>query len=924
MVTSSVVSQFQKFVKTKLSRIITSAALVGFSTAVFADGFVKGRVVSEKSDIGLRGAWVTIEELGLFVKTSLNGEFVFNSVPAGEYTLLIDYVGAKKSSAKITVSDNKATIAKLEISPSSDTIENVLVLGNTASFNKALNRQRSAEAIKNIVNADAIGQYPDANTSEALQRLPGISVENDQGEGRFVRVRGLGPEFNAVTINGARVPSPNAGNRAVALDVIPSDLLESLEVTKTLTPDMDADSLGGSINVQSLSAFDRDKSFYKLSAESHFDAHTEQYSPKFSAAGSKKFALGGDRENFGVAAALSWFSRDFGSDNVETGGAWDEGALEEMEQREYDINRERTGFSMNLDYKPLTNTDLYLRTLYSEYTDQEIRFANVFEFSDPIAPGQTTGAEVARELKDRTETSIIQSVVFGGETRADLWTFEYSLGISESSEETPFHIDGIQFSSEFDEGFSYTNSEIIDLNVPLAMLNAAAYGDFEAELSQQFTEDKENNLRVDIERKIRLGRNNGTVKFGGRMSLREKTSDENVWGFEDENFALQDVVGQPIEYELGQMGREILTAPVLSRVNAENRNDIVAEVDSVVNDYLINEDLTAAYLMGTMNFGPLFVLAGARYEETQFTAQGNRADIIEDEETEIETVTLSETDFENTYSDILPSLHARYKFSEKTQLRAAWTNSLVRPTFEQLSPALSRENDEAEFGNPLLDPLRSSNLDLGIEHYMGYASVLSAFVFHKSIDNFIYQIDLGETAGIEGVEEAVTFRNGDSATINGLELAANKQFFELPEPWNGFFVGANLTWTDSEAEIDFLEDGVLATRQITLPSQSDYTGNFTLGWENTQFSFRLAANYKSEYLFEINSPDDAAQDVYVDAHTALDLLARWFVTENLQVFFQGVNIGDEPFYAYLGDTQFNNQYEEYGPSYRFGVSLTNF
>lgn len=924
MIIRSQISQYPRGVATTVGKLFVVAAVASFTTAVSAEGIVTGRVVNEKTDIGLRGARVTIAELSWVAESGLNGDFTFNAVPAGEYTLQVDYIGAKKNSAKIDVDDDKTTLARIEIYPTADSFENVLVLGSSASLNKALNRQRSARAIKSIVNADAIGQYPDANTSEALQRLPGVSVENDQGEGRWVRVRGLGPEFNAVSINGSRVPSPNAGNRAVALDVIPSDLLESLEVTKTLTPDMDADSLGGAINVQSLSAFDRDQSFYKLTAESHYDQHTAQYSPKFAIAGSKKFAVGGDTENFGAAAALSWFSRDFGSDNVETGGAWNGGALEELEQRDYTINRERTGFSLNLDYKPSANTDVYLRSLYSEYTDKEARLANVFEFSEAIAPGEFSGAELARELKDRTETSKIQSLLVGGETRMDRWTFEYAVGLNESSEDTPFHIDTAQFSAEFDAGFRFDNSQIIDLSLPSTALNVSEYADFEAEMSQQITEDRENSFKLDIERNVQWRGNDGSIKFGTKVSFREKNSDENVWVFEDEDFLLQDAVAGPIDYQFGVMGPKILSAPVLDRVNAQNRNDNIAEVDSIVNDFVVNEDLNAAYLMASMNFGPLLMLGGARYEETQFSASGFRVDVIEDEATGNESITIENTQFSNTYSDIMPSLHFRWQLSEKTQLRAAWTHSLVRPTFEQLSPGLSRENDEAEFGEPLLDPLRSTNFDLGIEHYLGYASILSAFVFQKSIDDFIYQIDLAESAGIEGVVEAVTFRNGDTARISGVELAANKQFSELPSVWKGFFVGANLTWTDSKAEIGYFDEGALQSRQVSLPSQSDYSANFTVGWENTAFSVRLAANYKSEYLYEVNSPDDATQDVYVDSHNSLDLLMRWYVSENLQIFFQGVNIDDEPFYSYLGDNRFNNQFEDYGPSYRIGVTLTNF
>ena len=181
-----------------------------------------------------------------------------------------------------------------------------------------------------------------------------MSVERDQGEGRFVSVRGLGPDLNSVSVNGTLIPSPEADRRAVALDVLPSELVQSLSVVKTLTPDMDANSLGGTIEVESLSAFDHKGLFYTGSAEGSYDDNTEQTSPKFSGAISDRFSLGDGTDNFGVAAALSWQQRDFGSDNVETGGDWDfeDGArLAQLEQRDYDIRRERSGLGLNFDYQ---------------------------------------------------------------------------------------------------------------------------------------------------------------------------------------------------------------------------------------------------------------------------------------------------------------------------------------------------------------------------------------------------------------------------------------------------------------------------------------------------------------------------------------------------------------------------------------------
>ena len=196
-------------------------------------------------------------------------------------------------------------------------MEHVEVIGQAVSIDEALKDQRSSEQRQSVVHADGIGQLPDDNAAEALQRIPGISVERDQGGRRFVSVRGIAPDLNSVTINGTLVPSPESKRRAVALDVLPSELVQSLSVVKTLTPDMDANSLGGTIEVESLSAFDHDGLFYSISGEGSYDENVEKTSPKFSGAISNRFSLSDGVDNFGVAAALSWQERKFGSDNVE-------------------------------------------------------------------------------------------------------------------------------------------------------------------------------------------------------------------------------------------------------------------------------------------------------------------------------------------------------------------------------------------------------------------------------------------------------------------------------------------------------------------------------------------------------------------------------------------------------------------------------
>jgi len=244
---------------------------------------------------------------------------------------------------------------------------------------------------------------------------------------------------------------------------------------------------------------------------------------------------------------------------------------------------------------------------------------------------------------------------------------------------------------------------------------------------------------------------------------------------------------------------------------------------------------------------------------------------------------------------------------------------VVRPTFGQLAPGFVIDDDEATFGNPDLKPLESSNLDLGIEHFMGRAGTVSAFVFYKDIKNFVYNTDLAGTGAWTNFAEAHTYANGDSAKLYGLELAYSQKFDWLPAPWNGLLIGANSTFSRSSADIEGFDaaSGTNRKRNISLPNQSDTVGNLMLGWEDDKLSLRLSANYKSAYLYELASINDKAHDLHVDAQTFVDFSARYSLTKNLQVSLEAQNLTDRVVLRLHRHRSYNGQYEEYGPTYKW-------
>lgn len=805
------------------------------------------------------------------------------------------------------------------------TTEVMTIIGQAAQMEQALEEQRMSNSTESVVHADAIGQLPDENAAEALQRVPGISVERDQGEGRFVRVRGLGADLNSVTINGTLVPAPESDRRAVAMDVLPSELIQSLSVVKTLTPDMDANSLGGTIEVESLSGFDHDAMFYSLSTEASYDENTGDTSPKVSGAFSNRFSLGDGIDNLAIATAVSWEDRSFGSDNVETGGAWDfddpAGArLEELEERRYNISRERAGLGFNVDYRPDEDTDLYLRTLYSRFKDSETRQANIIEFADPQLPGERGDAEGSREIKDREETQEIKSLVIGGERHLGDWKVAAQYGYSQAEEDSPLHTPGAVFEGKDDFlNAGYNDNKQPNLSIDDAFYDPANFTLAEIEREKGLTTDTEQNIRFDLTRDWFMADLPSQLQFGAKFSNREKDNNLDVWAYED--FDVYGFTEDQLNLErfvsgTTRLGPKISASALERLLSGLNPADFYDEDESRINDFTIQENIKAAYVMNTVDIDDLRIIAGLRYEGTRLETEG----------TGLNEGVYESVDTRKSYHHWLPGLHAIYQLGANSQLRASWTNSVVRPTFGQLFPGFVIDGNEAEFGNPNLKPLESSNLDLGIEHYMGRAGAVSAFVFYKDIENFVYDADLAGTGDYAAFDEAMSYVNGDSATVYGLELAYAQKFSWLPSPWNGVLLNANTTLSRSDADIEQFnpDTGRMQSRSIDLPGQSDLTGNLTLGWENDKLSLRVSANYKSDYLDEVGDVLDKRYDYRVDDQLFVDLSASYFLTENLQLFMAAQNITDESYYVYTGDRKYNAQYEEYGPTYKVGLTLTHF
>ena len=795
-------------------------------------------------------------------------------------------------------------------------------------------RSARPENLVSVLDTDAMGQFPDQNVAESLKRLSGVTVGTDQGEGRFVIIRGMDPDLNATSINGLRAASTEP-RRAMQLDVIPSDVLDGLEISKTLTADMDADAIGGSINVKTLSAFSRKGAYVKARAEASENGLSDEWGPKISVAGSNIFELSGDRR-LGVAAAISYHDRDLLIDNNEMDD-WevaDNGSdfSEEFQPRRYAVGRERIGTVLNFDLDVSDTTRLYAYTLYSKFTDTELRNRTTFGL-DGLDEATVTGTsasyeevEIERDTKGRDgkgQVAETLSISLGSETQLDDWLVETQFGYAYGRERTIDQVSGT-WVAEFETGDgNITDGEpvlTLDRSNPRLPLVTSDFGAlltdpslYELDEIEHFFETNEDtNTTIAFD----MGRDTGfgSIKFGAKARFREKKTNETAdiysgdgtWFLDQAllpNGAADRGFPTPIDpVPDNRREREILAGGV-----GIDFEDLDSEIDSNVADFVFDEDVLAAYAMATWDSERSSFTLGVRVEQTDLDNRGNIVEIIEEDqngpgdppEDQVVVTPISDT---NSYTDVLPSANLRFEISERVVARASIFRSVVRPRVEELALRVEIEDGEAELGNPDLDPFRAWNLDASIAFYPTELSVVSIGAFYKEIEDFIFvqQIDDYDFLGTT-LDEATIALNGDDATAFGLEFNYQQHFGFLAPPLDGLILGFNYTYVDSEANT--------GDRDVDLPKQSGSIANAMIGYEKGPFDFRLAMKYRDAYIDELVDP---GYDRITADHTQLDLTAKYRFNDSWLMYVEISNLTDEPEHYYAGNKRRLYQYDEFG------------
>ncbi len=896
-------------------------------------GVIKGRVV-DMDNLSMPGATIFITSVNKGSTTDAYGFYTLTGIPEGTHEITVTYIGYIQNSKSVKVMAGQTSEMDFVLNAGVELSE-VVVTGQLQGQSKALNTQMNKGNITNIISSDQLGRFPDANIGDALKRIPGINVQYDQGEARFGNIRGTAPQYNSVMVNGERIPSAEAEDRTVQLDLVPADMVQSIEVNKAVTPDMDADAIGGSVNLVTRSApYDRRMS---LTLGSGYNILASK--PIYNGA----FVLG-DRflnNKLGIIASASYYNHQLGSDNFEA--EWDyldeenkDGSAfaAEIQIRQYYLQRIRQSYSLGLDYKLTKNHTLFLNGIYNHRNDWENRFRTIYTDLEYDDESNTWEGEMRKETKGgntdiknaRLEDQRMMNFTLGGDHQFGKIKADWTASYSKASEERPneryisYRKKGLELIPDFsDESLPRVTAKDAAQNE----LNAA-YSLREITEEFQLTEDIDKNIKLNFTIPLLENEYKNSIKFGLRYKGKEKMRDNrlfeyspvdknafnsttlnNLENYTKDNFLVGDyATGNQIRPEY--LGELDLTN---SSLFEEER---LAEAEA--GNFNATENIFGGYLMLNQNIGPkLLMIAGVRVENTSQEYQGNQYDVDEDENI------LSDKVADN-YINVLPGLHLKYDFNKTTILRAAWTNTLARPNYYSLVPyrEVSREDNEINIGNPDLTPTTSMNFDLMFEKYFKTIGILSGGVFYKDIKDFIVT-ETREDYLFEGTTWDTYSQpiNGGNANIFGFEAAVQRQLDFLPGFLKGFGLYANYTYTTSNVT-DFRIEG-REDDEISLPGTAKHTLNGSLSYDNKSFSFRTSVNYSSAFIDEFG--EEAFYDRYYNDAIHLDVNATYAISPKFRIYAEANNLLNTPLYYYQGISSRLMQAEYYNVRFQLGVKL---
>jgi TonB-dependent receptor len=931
-------------------------------------GAISG-TVTDPSGAVLNGAQVTLESKGVNAKTNEEGLFVIKDLAPGKYTVTITYIGFANFSQTVDVAGGQDTNieAKLRIESQRETV--IVAASRVTGEAEAINVERTADNILQVLPAEVIRSLPNANMADALGRMPSVTLERDEGEGKYVQVRGTEPRLTNTTIDGVNLPSPEPGVRQIKFDAIPAGIVEEVQISKTLQANMDGDGIGGSVNLITKTATDQPT----ISVSS-----MGGYTPIINGRGltEETGTIGqrfGKSKKFGLLIGGSYDWNGRGIDDIEpvpdiatlsngTTVPWKDG----MDIREYEYFRSRWGLAGSADYRIAEGSSIYFRALYSDFKNYGNRWAYTLvdntpgiQLLNPANVGCTTGgsgvtttpcaAAPSFNAQLRHPDITVGSMVLGGSH--DLTSTWYSWEISASRAsygDSPYStaVFNSTLSSsacQYDPGA--TSNQYLPKWTPACY--AEGYNPSNLVLNN-INRDLGHSAQLNLQaaasgaRRYHIGSRSAVFEYGGKFRNEHKFANTYVLTITPNGAIPLSTFPNRLTnnnyYNGGTypLGYNADYQDAFNYANAHSSDFTSSSTQGQdPSEFDLTEKVGAGYVMNTIDISNrVRLIAGLRAEVTNDDVRnfafGSFA-CLPPQTGSCTSVTPNA--FSGSYYTLLPSASLRYAVGANSYLRFVYARGLSRPDPQDIAQALSWTDTgnganrySASFGNANLKAETGDDIDVLFEHYINPVGIISAGYFYKSLKNPIvsrtfeltnYQPPGGPLANYLATQPI----NAGSGWISGFEAAYLQHFSSLPGLWGGLGLSANYGFT--------------ASRANGIPGRSDHPRllrnspnayNISPTFDRGRFSLRLGMSYNQASIYSYQYTDATAggvsgplSDIYFYSHFQVDAQGSIAMSHGLSFVVYGLNLNNAVFGFYQGSPLYMIQREYYQPTVAAGV-----
>lgn len=830
-------------------------------------------------------------------------------------------------------------------------LETIVIEAQRLSNATARLAQEESPNVINVMTVEEMRKLPDVSIAESVRRLPGIAMEADTGEGRFINIRGLDSDLNSVTFGGLRLPpsnnaSPFGGGRAVALDAIPTGLVGAITVTKTNLPEQDAEALGGTIEITPKTAPRNGQPFFDARIGTGIEPARNTPITDISVSAGLRFGGAGtpvgqipsfSDKPFSVVFTAAYYEDKRGFDDVEVdfinGGGNPYLSYDDIQQRHYQYNRKRHGYGIDLGYEPDATSSYYIRAFDAGYEETVLTNRLTIQTTDsPVAVGAsfTDGIDkFEKTLRDGRERIGNKVLALGGKNTFGDMVLDYRLGYTSGSDTVLNNYNSTFRFNPNNAAITYSNSG--EGNTPRFTVTGADYLNPSNYVLKGFsnqsseTLDKENSFAVNLKSAVKwAGFEEESFKVGLNVRMRNRTVGVQPYSYSlasAPSINLADVSsGGNVNFYNGAYdnGPQI-TPGVLQGTLAPYQNISTGNANTaLLRSQTDQENVSAVYGQYLFEQGMLTVIGGLRVEMTHadYGAVAQGADASGNSFLSPITATAN-------YNNVFPSVQAKYETSKDTFVRAAFSSTIARPGFNQINPSVSVDpgGPSVSSGNPNLKPTYANSFDISWEKYLPSAGIVSIGFFDKELSNYIASNvsyvtfpNSGLYAGLGGaLTQVVSYSNISNSYVRGLELNYEQKLKAWADAADGWGVGANYTFVNSNFEIRPGESSLL-------PSTSQRTANATVYYEKDGLNLRLGAYYVSRNLFGIGG--DASSDVFSEPRFSVDFGGSYALNKKVSVYFNAKNMTNTPLVYTIGTSDRVIQREFYGATYQAGVNLS--